>query len=110
VRLGIAAAVVASSLGAALALPEINLVFELIGATTGSFVCFIGPGLLLCRMVPGPLLSGTRLNGLVLVLVGAVFLVLGTYSSVLDVLAQFSGLAPPVDFRCPASLPGSPAS
>eukprot|EP00913_Durusdinium_trenchii_P006824 g6415.t1 len=42
VRTGIAVAAVASSLLVAIALPQINLVFELIGATTGSFVCFLG--------------------------------------------------------------------
>merc|ERR1719375_1121575 len=46
-RLGIAIAAVGSSLAIAIAIPEINLIFELVGATTGSFVCFICPGMLL---------------------------------------------------------------
>ncbi|CAL1155557.1 unnamed protein product, partial [Cladocopium goreaui] len=50
-RTGIAVVAVACSLVVAIALPQINLVFELIGATTGSFVCFLGPGLLFHRLV-----------------------------------------------------------
>lgn len=91
-RTGIAVAAVACSLVVAIALPQINLVFELIGATTGSFVCFLGPGLLFHRLVPGHICARrvAFLAALLLMVVGLVFLVLGTYSSVLDVIAQLS--------------------
>jgi len=94
VRAALAITAVAACLVVAIMLPEINLIFELIGATTGSFVCFISPGLLLLRLVPGRLLSGPRLNGLMLVVVGFFCLVLGTYSSVLDVISQMGTQAP----------------
>mmetsp|Transcript_75929 Transcript_75929/g.158350 ORF Transcript_75929/g.158350 Transcript_75929/m.158350 type:complete len:588 (-) Transcript_75929:124-1887(-) len=81
---------VAASLLVAVIVPEINLVFELIGATTGSFVCFIGPGLMIFKLVPGGLNSGPRLNGAILIVVGCLFLTLGTYSSILDVIAQWT--------------------
>lgn len=89
-RTGIAVAAVACSLVVAIALPQINLVFELIGATTGSFVCFLGPGLLFHRLVPGHICARHKFKALLLMVVGLVFLVLGTYSSVLDVIAQLS--------------------
>ncbi|CAJ1384384.1 unnamed protein product [Effrenium voratum] len=92
-RTGIAVAAVTSSLCVAIALPQINLIFELIGATTGSFVCFIGPGLLFHRLVPGDIFSRHKLKALTLILMGFIFLVVGTYSSVLDVIAQLQ--APP---------------
>lgn len=62
-RTGIAVAAVACSLVVAIALPQINLVFELIGATTGSFVCFLGPGLLFHRLVPGHICARPPLDG-----------------------------------------------
>lgn len=93
-RLCIAFVAVALSLGAAVVLPEINLIFELIGATTGSFVCFISPGLLFCRLAPGSLTSSLKRSSLVLIAAGVVFLVLGTYSSFLDVVEQLSNRQP----------------
>eukprot|EP00434_Breviolum_minutum_P028107 symbB.v1.2.024864.t1/scaffold2382.1/size80501/3 len=101
-RTGIAVVAVACSLVVAIALPQINLVFELIGllpvsvlwctaepqwacgieATTGSFVCFLGPGLLFHRLVPGRMFARHKLKAVLLIVVGLLFLVLGTYSSV----------------------------
>eukprot|EP00442_Polarella_glacialis_P052463 CAMPEP_0115058988 /NCGR_PEP_ID=MMETSP0227-20121206/6660_1 /TAXON_ID=89957 /ORGANISM="Polarella glacialis, Strain CCMP 1383" /LENGTH=588 /DNA_ID=CAMNT_0002444045 /DNA_START=50 /DNA_END=1816 /DNA_ORIENTATION=+ len=89
-RTGIAVTAVSCSLVSAIVLPQINLIFELIGATTGSFVCFIGPGLLFCRLVPGHTFSSHKLKAVLLIVVGVIFLLLGTYSSVLDVVAQFT--------------------
>ena len=89
VRFAIAAGAVFSSLAVAIALPSINVIFEVIGATTGSFVCFIGPGLLFCRLGPGPLWSPAKLESIFLIVAGVLFLCLGTYSSMLDVIEQF---------------------
>eukprot|EP00928_Gymnodinium_smaydae_P032575 TRINITY_DN23550_c0_g1_i1.p1 TRINITY_DN23550_c0_g1~~TRINITY_DN23550_c0_g1_i1.p1 ORF type:complete len:597 (+),score=73.97 TRINITY_DN23550_c0_g1_i1:77-1867(+) len=108
VRSSIAIAAVFSCLVVAIALPEINLIFELIGATTGSFVCFISPGVLFCRLAPGPLLSRLKFNALVLIVAGCIFLVLGTYSSILDVLKQTAAPASSKQGLC-AALAG-PAS
>merc|ERR1719401_1365505 len=88
VRFSIAVVAVGSSLGVAMICPGINLIFELIGAITGSFVCFIGPGLLFCQLVPTA--AGTwrkQAKAIVLLVAGTVSLLLGTYSSVLDVVA-----------------------
>jgi len=112
-RAFLAIAAVAACLVVAILLPEINLIFELIGATTGSFVCFIGPGMLLCRLVPGRLLSGPRLNGAMLVVVGLFCLVLGTYSSVLDVISQMgsqAGSSSSKDLTCPMLTKASTTS
>jgi len=98
-RVALGTGAVMASLIVAIALPEINLIFELIGATTGSFVCFIGPGLLLVRLVPGGFRSSIKRNGYMLVVIGVIFLVLGTYSSVLDIMAQFSEQASPTQGR-----------
>lgn len=94
VSVSIAVTTVACALICAIVLPEINLVFELVGATTGSFVCFIGPGVLFWRIVPGSVFSSHKLKALVLVVCGVTFLVLGTYSSVLDVVSQLQSTAP----------------
>eukprot|EP00928_Gymnodinium_smaydae_P031838 TRINITY_DN23241_c0_g1_i2.p1 TRINITY_DN23241_c0_g1~~TRINITY_DN23241_c0_g1_i2.p1 ORF type:complete len:401 (-),score=42.83 TRINITY_DN23241_c0_g1_i2:217-1419(-) len=88
VRSAIAIVAVVLCFVVAVSIPEINLIFELIGATTGSFVCFISPGLLFCKLAPGRLFSRLKFNALVLVVAGSVFLVLGTYSSVVDILKQ----------------------
>ncbi|CAK9074289.1 unnamed protein product [Durusdinium trenchii] len=88
-KISIAVAAVASSLLVAIALPQINLVFELIGATTGSFVCFLGPGLLFHRLVPGRICSRHKLKALLLMVMGMLFLVFG-HPSVLDVISQLS--------------------
>eukprot|EP00444_Apocalathium_aciculiferum_P002153 CAMPEP_0183395692 /NCGR_PEP_ID=MMETSP0370-20130417/9500_1 /TAXON_ID=268820 /ORGANISM="Peridinium aciculiferum, Strain PAER-2" /LENGTH=560 /DNA_ID=CAMNT_0025576357 /DNA_START=71 /DNA_END=1753 /DNA_ORIENTATION=- len=106
VRTVLAIIAVATCLVVAILLPEINLIFELIGATTGSFVCFIGPGLMLCRLVPGRTFSGPKLNGVLLVVVGCIFLSLGTYSSVLDVVSQLSNKAPASSPTCPVLAKG----
>lgn len=90
----LAVCAVLAALAVAIVMPHINLIFEIIGATTGSFVCFIGPGLLIQKLVPGGWFSGPRLNGLFLVIVGVVFLVFGTYSSVMDVISQLSETTP----------------
>ncbi|OLP94784.1 Vacuolar amino acid transporter 2 [Symbiodinium microadriaticum] len=105
VRTGIAVGAVASSLIVAIALPQINLIFELIGATTGSFVCFIGPGLLFQRTVPGHVFAPHKLKALLLIVMGSLFLLLGTYSSVLDVLAQLSEGSSSGTVQCKDFLP-----
>lgn len=79
----------------AIFVPGINLIFELVGATTGSFVCFIGPGMLYCKLAPGRFWQTTNWQAIMLVVIGSLFLVLGTYSSVLDILEQASHPAPP---------------
>eukprot|EP00929_Paragymnodinium_shiwhaense_P103203 TRINITY_DN66527_c0_g2_i3.p1 TRINITY_DN66527_c0_g2~~TRINITY_DN66527_c0_g2_i3.p1 ORF type:complete len:553 (+),score=105.52 TRINITY_DN66527_c0_g2_i3:44-1660(+) len=77
-RFVITASTVALALGAAVSIPEINLVFELVGATTGSFVCFLAPGLLYCKLMSGPWWSMRFAPAYILVAAGLCLLVLGT--------------------------------
>merc|ERR1719223_990944 len=86
VRFTIGAIAVGLSLAGAIFIPSINLVFELVGATTGSFVCFIGPGALFCKLAPGPFWQTRNWQALTLIVIGSCFFVLGTYSSILDIL------------------------
>merc|ERR1740123_1205018 len=93
-KLLIAALTVGAAFGVAVILPEINLVFELIGATTGSFCCFIGPGFMFIRFKRG-LPWSSKWQGYLLMTVGFVCLLLGTYSSVIDMIESLSGDAAP---------------
>jgi amino acid permease len=88
-KIVIAVVAVGTSLVAAVYIPSINLVFELVGATTGSFVCFIGPGLLYLKLdhsEPGHLFQRSKWNSWILIIVGTLFFLLGTFSSIKDIV------------------------
>lgn len=87
-RVLIAVFAVGLSLVGAIYIPSLNLVFEIVGATTGSFVCFIGPGMLFCKLNKSATGIFERSNAMAicLVVVGFLFLVLGTYSSIADIV------------------------
>jgi len=88
------------SLIGAILVPSINVVFELVGATTGSFVCFIGPGMLYTKLKGGPFWQRSSWHAITLIVLGTCFFVLGTYSSVVDIVAAM-GQPAAVKKHCP---------
>lgn len=70
--------------GIAVLLPSVNIIVELVGAFSGSIVCFVSPGILFCRMVPGPLGSSVKRGAVCMVLTGVTIAIIGTYKAILD--------------------------
>ena len=45
---------VVATLIVAILVPSIATIFELVGAFSGSVICFIAPAMFFCKVVPGP--------------------------------------------------------
>eukprot|EP00919_Chromeraceae_sp_WS-2016_P028753 GHVR01068090.1.p1 GENE.GHVR01068090.1~~GHVR01068090.1.p1 ORF type:complete len:603 (+),score=95.39 GHVR01068090.1:208-1809(+) len=73
----IAVSMVVLSLILAIFVPQISLVFEFVGCTSGAFISFILPGLLYIRLLPGSLFHSRKLKAAFLVVFGCVIAVLG---------------------------------
>eukprot|EP00743_Colponemidia_sp_Colp-15_P003816 GILK01004116.1.p1 GENE.GILK01004116.1~~GILK01004116.1.p1 ORF type:complete len:562 (+),score=86.08 GILK01004116.1:152-1687(+) len=76
--------VVGAALALAIAVPGINVVFELLGGTSSAFVCFILPGLFYLRLRKGPWYSRQKLPAFCLVVGGSFLGILSTTFSVLN--------------------------
>jgi len=59
-------------------IPSVRVVFELVGAFSGSIVCYIAPALFYMGAVPGPYCSSHKLGAILLLFFGFAALVLGT--------------------------------
>ena len=97
IRFAISAICVALTLLFAILVPSISVVFELVGAFSGSVICFVAPALFFCNIIPGP--SGvvpflqetsfsTKGHAIAVFWFGIFFIVFGTYVAIGDLVAQ----------------------
>lgn len=73
------------SLVFALIIPSINKVFSLIGAFSGSIICYIAPALFYGFGLEGPWLSRQKAGAVLMLVSGCFFLVAGTFVSLLNI-------------------------
>jgi len=86
-RVGITTFVVLMAWISAVLIPSLSTVFSLVGAFSGSVVCYIAPAMFIIKVVPGPIFRGYRAKAIVLFAVGLLFLIVGTASAIQDVVS-----------------------
>lgn len=74
----------------ALFVPQIDVVFSLLGAVCSSFVCYVLPGLFFLRIASSSLLSLEKLGALTLMIGGIVVGSISTFMSAKDLIHSFS--------------------
>ena len=69
---------------ASVAIPDIEAIFGLVGATAGSVLIFMFPGACVLKLTEGPLLSPRKVGAIALIVIGIVAAVLGCFVTILE--------------------------
>ncbi|KAF4661660.1 Solute carrier 38 member [Perkinsus olseni] len=86
----VATLTVALSFAVAVALPDVNMILGLVGAIAGSIVCFLGPGAFNLVLAKGKMFAWKNWWYWLMIVVGLVSLVLGTWVSLDGVIDFYS--------------------
>jgi len=85
-RLVITATIVMLAWITAVLIPSISIVFSLVGAFSGSIVCYIAPAMFFIKFTPGPTFAWHKAKALVVFTFGIIFLIVGTMSAIQDAI------------------------
>merc|ERR550519_1056010 len=81
-RLIVTSSIVMLAWATAVLIPSISVVFSLVGAFSGSVVCYIAPALFFIKFVPGPIIARHKAKALVVLVMGVTFLIVGTVAAI----------------------------